>query len=55
MQRHGVRSSVTFAHRSGFAAVGPASMRYRSIAARRSAAAAPQHGTLQKMRAVPRC
>jgi len=35
--------------------VGPASRRYRSIAARRSAAAAPQHGALQQLRAAPRC
>ena len=43
----------------GFAAVGPAARRYRSFAARpvgrRSAAAAPQHGAQQQMRAVPRC
>jgi len=53
-----VRPSVPFARGTpllGFAAVGPASRRYRSIAARRSAAAAPQHGALQQMRAAPRC
>ena len=65
MQLSGVRPSVrpsvclshpAVAHRCcGFAAVGPAARRYRSIAARpagrRTAAAAPQH-VQQQMRAL---
>ena len=43
----------------GFATVGPAARRYRSITARPAdrwtAAAATQHGAQQQMRAVPRC
>ena len=69
MQLSGVRPSVRLSVRltvcpiwprqAVFAAVGPEAKRYRSIAARpagrRSAAAAPQHGAQQQMRAVPRC
>ena len=43
----------------GFATVGPEAMREISVdcctAGRRSASAAPQHGTQQQMRAVPLC
>jgi len=38
----------------GFAAVDPAAMRHRSLAAR-PAAGSQQHGAQQQMRAVPRC
>jgi len=47
--------SVPFAHCGGFAAVGPADRRYRSIAARPAqccSSTRPQHGTQQQMRAV---
>jgi len=51
-----VRPSLPAAHHCcGFAAVGPTSRRYRSIAAQCLAAAKPQHGTQQQMWAVPRC
>jgi len=35
--------------------VDPANRKYQSIAVRRSAAGAPQHGEQQQMRAVSRC
>ena len=53
-----VRMSVPFSRHTPLLRVcccGPASRKYRSIAARRSAAAAPQHGAQQQMRVVPRC
>ena len=67
MQLSGIRPSVRLSvcptlspnAAAVFAVVGPAARRYRSTAARpagwRPAAAAPQHGAQQQMRAVPRC